>query len=334
MFWKFAIFLSLLNLSNCYEVQKYPLLMPNVQPNVEELYLCTPVRVNYTKSFYIVGFEPSASMDVVHHMLLYGCSEPGTALSSWNCGEMANGAPAGPTFPPCKKDTQIIYAWARDAPKLDLPTDVGFKVGGDSLIKYLVLQVHYAHIDKFRGGQTDDSGVNLFYTETKMPKLAGVILLGTGGMIRKFSTEYMETACPITEDKIVHPFAFRTHTHQLGKVVSGFRVRNDSGENHWTLLGKKDPLLPEMFYPVVDTDITIKKGDILAARCTMKSDRYFTTYVGPKNMDEMCNFYLMYWVDGDSPLSQKYCFSTGPPEYYWNLDGLNNIPDKEASSLD
>lgn len=46
---------------------------------------------------------------------------------------------------------QIIYAWARDAPKLELPEDVGFKVGKDSPIKYIVLQVHYASIDKFKG---------------------------------------------------------------------------------------------------------------------------------------------------------------------------------------
>lgn len=49
---------------------------------------------------------------------------------------------------------QIIYAWARDAPKLALPDGVGFKVGKDSPIKYIVLQVHYAHIDHFKGKST------------------------------------------------------------------------------------------------------------------------------------------------------------------------------------
>jgi hypothetical protein len=29
--------------------------------------------------------------------------------------------------------------------------DVAFKVGGSTSIKYLVLQVHYANIDKFKG---------------------------------------------------------------------------------------------------------------------------------------------------------------------------------------
>jgi hypothetical protein len=45
---------------------------------------------------------------------------------------------------------QIIYAWALDAPKLQLPTDVGFQVGKDSNIQYLVLQVHY-HLTSEKG---------------------------------------------------------------------------------------------------------------------------------------------------------------------------------------
>uniref|UniRef100_A0A182NHY4 peptidylglycine monooxygenase n=1 Tax=Anopheles dirus TaxID=7168 RepID=A0A182NHY4_9DIPT len=102
-----------------------------------ELYLCTPVKVDYTKSYYIVGFEPNATMATAHHMLLYGCGQPGSESAVCPCG---SGAPS-----------QIIYAWARDAPKLELPEGVGFKVGKDSPIQYIVLQVHYAHIDKFKG---------------------------------------------------------------------------------------------------------------------------------------------------------------------------------------
>lgn len=50
----------------------------------------------------------------------------------------------------------------------------------------------------------------------------------------------------------------------------------------------------------------------------------------------MCNFYLMYWVQDGEPLNQKYCFSPGPPGYYWLKEGyrLRNIPDEEASQLD
>lgn len=50
--------------------------------------------------------------------------------------------------------------------------------------------------------------------------------------------------------------------------------------------------------------------------------------------DEMCNFYVMYWVEGTEPLEQQLCVSEGSPRYYWYKDPyLSNIPDKEASTL-
>lgn len=54
------------------------------------------------------------------------------------------------------------------------------------------------------------------------------------------------------------------------------------------------------------------------------------------NEDEMCNFYLMYYVENDEPLERKYCFSFGPPRYYWknSENNLANIPDEDASLLD
>lgn len=64
----------------------------------------------------------------------------------------------------------------------------------------------------------------------------------------------METACEINERKTIYPFAYRTHTHSLGKVVSGYRVRTDeNGDDQWSFLGKRDPLTPQMFYPVANT---------------------------------------------------------------------------------
>lgn len=50
-----------------------------------------------------------------------------------------------------------------------------------------------------------------------MPRQAGVFLLGTSGVIPPNKIEHMETACTINEDKVIHPFAFRTHTHSLGE---------------------------------------------------------------------------------------------------------------------
>lgn len=114
-----------------------------------------------------------------------------------------------------------------------------------------------------------------------MSKQAGVILLGTSGSIGAKKTEHMETACQINENKTIIPFAYRTHTHALGKLVSGYRVRRPSGSStdEWTLLGKRDPLTPQMFYPVENAE-PIGQGDKLAARCTMESHRSRPTYIG------------------------------------------------------
>ena len=50
----------------------------------------------------------------------------------------------------------------------------------------------------------------------------------------------------------------------------------------------------------------------------------------------MCNFYMMYWVEGREKLGTERCTSVGPPVYSWDqilIGGLSNIPDIEASSL-
>ena len=62
----------------------------------------------------------------------------------------------------------------------------------------------------------DSSGIFLHYTHHPQPKTAGVFLLGTSGYAPRHSTTYFETACEMDDDREIHPFAFRTHTHSLG----------------------------------------------------------------------------------------------------------------------
>ncbi|KAF2359153.1 Copper type II ascorbate-dependent monooxygenase C-terminal [Trinorchestia longiramus] len=312
-------------------LKRFPLLMPHVTPKRDDTYFCTPIRIDPSKDYYITGFQPNTTSALAHHMLLVGCEKPGLDEEVWNCGGMAMSNVGLKTAPTCAGGNQIIYAWALDAPTLLLPEGVAFKVGKTSDIKYLVLQVHYASKEPFQDGTTDDSGIFVYYKETPQPRAAGVLLLGTGGRILPKSVEYMESACAIHEDKIIHPFAFRTHTHSLGRVVSGYKVTRRGNEDEWTLLGKKDPQLPQMFYPIA-TNTTIRKGDRVAARCTMVSDRETVTRIGSTGKDEMCNFYMMYYTDVE-PLVQKLCFSLGPPFYSWSRNDLRNIPDADASSL-
>ncbi|CAG9796972.1 unnamed protein product [Diatraea saccharalis] len=239
-------------------------------------------------------------MHTAHHMLLYGCSEPGSNDSVWSCGEMQSNEidDRYNTASPCRTGSQIVYAWARDAPSLQLPEDVGFLIGKDSAIKYLVLQIHYMH--RFPENTFDNSGVFLKYTKTPMRREAGVLLLGTGGVVGARRVEHMETACVLREHKTIHPFAFRTHTHALvdlncinlnliestrsvtippGTVVSGYAIRRGPGGDSWRLLGRRSPQLPQMFYPAADA-APVRGGDALAARCTMNNTRAHAVSIG------------------------------------------------------
>ena len=84
--------------------------------------------------------------------------------------------------------------------------------------------------------------------------------------------------------------------------------------------------------------MTLTRGDIIASRCTMFNNGETDVSIGPTKNDEMCNFYLMYWVEGNRIPFETYCFTPGPPFYTWagskGQKGLKNIPYKEASLFD
>jgi hypothetical protein len=78
-------------------------------------------------------------------MLLYGCDAPAQQTTVWKGGST------------CAGSSHILYAWARNAPALTLPDNVGFAVGnsGDP-VQWIVLQIHYAR--PFQGNVRDFSG--------------------------------------------------------------------------------------------------------------------------------------------------------------------------------
>jgi peptidylglycine monooxygenase len=292
--------------------------MPGVVPQQNESYLCTAFPLNDDTTHYVVGFEPKADMREVHHMLVFGCEMPGSEEEVWDCGEMSSEKGRYARSPSCVGQPDIIYAWARNAPKLELPKGVGFRVGGPTRNRYLVLQVHYMHAMQ----REDHSGVVVSSTTEEQPRTAATLLLATGGSIPAKSTELLEAACVVDEEVEMHPFAYRVHTHRHGVKVGGWAVSAGAdGNEQWALVGERDPQLPQMFEPVANKSLTVRAGDIVAARCEIKNDETHAVEVGATGEDEMCNFYMMYWVEGDRVLQDNTCFSPGPPEYYWSREG-------------
>nr|XP_023652166.1 peptidyl-glycine alpha-amidating monooxygenase isoform X3 [Paramormyrops kingsleyae] len=288
--------------------------MPGVIPAVSEAYLCVAVQVPRERESYIVDFVPHASMDTTHHMLLYGCSAPSSSDSYWDCGTEQG---------PCVHDPKIIYAWARNAPPTRLPKDVGFKVGGDTTITHFVLQMHYGDVSAFRDGHRDCSGVTLKMTSKPQPFIAGIYLMMS--MNTKIppgkKVTNADIACPYRSYPM-YPFAFRTHTHRLGKVVSGYRVR----DGKWTLIGRQSPQLPQAFYPAANA-VEVLYGDTLAARCVFTGEgKTSVTTIGGTSEDEMCNFYIMYYMDSKHAVPYMNCIDDEENDLFRNIPKEANIP--------
>ncbi|XP_059690323.1 peptidyl-glycine alpha-amidating monooxygenase isoform X7 [Gavia stellata] len=286
--------------------------MPGVTPKQSDTYLCMSVPLPVDDEAYVVDFKPHASMDTVHHMLLFGCNEPSSTENYWDCDEGT-----------CKDKSNILYAWARNAPPTRLPKGVGFRVGGETGGRFFVLQVHYGDVSAFRDKHKDCSGVTLHLTHQKQPLIAGMYLMMSVNTVIPPGEKVVDAdiACHYKRFPM-HLFAYRVHTHRLGKVVSGYRVRN----GQWTLIGRQSPQLPQAFYPV-EYPVDVSYDDILAARCVFSGEgRTTETHIGGTANDEMCNFYIMYYMEAKHAVSYMTCTQNANPEMFRNIPQEANIP--------
>ncbi|XP_068783147.1 peptidyl-glycine alpha-amidating monooxygenase isoform X5 [Struthio camelus] len=286
--------------------------MPGVTPKQSDTYLCMSAPLLVDDEAYVVDFKPHASMDTVHHMLLFGCNEPSSTENYWDCDEGT-----------CKDKSNILYAWARNAPPTRLPKGVGFRVGGETGSKYFVLQVHYGDISAFRDKHKDCSGVTLHLTHQKQPLIAGMYLMMSVNTVIPPGEKVVDAdiACHYKRFPM-HLFAYRVHTHRLGKVVSGYRVRN----GQWTLIGRQSPQLPQAFYSV-EHPVDVHFDDILAARCVFSGEgRTTETHIGGTANDEMCNFYIMYYMEAKHAVSYMTCTQNANPEMFRNIPQEANTP--------
>ncbi|KAK7895859.1 hypothetical protein WMY93_021184 [Mugilogobius chulae] len=295
--------------------------MPGVVPPHSDSYLCMAFPVPTNEDVYIVDFTPYASMDTVHHMLLFGCQTPVSTSGYWDCGSSQG---------TCEDESSIMYAWARNAPPTKLPKDVGFKVGGDSKMSYFVLQMHYGDVTAFRDRHRDCSGLSLTLTTKPQPFIAGIYLLMTVDTVIPPGNKVTnaDSACEYSSYPM-YPFAFRTHTHRLGKVVSGYRIR----DGKWTLIGRQSPQLPQAFYPA-NKGVDVKYDDTLAARCVFTGEGKTTkTYIGGTSDDEMCNFYIMYYMDRKHAVPYFNCMKTGSKRLFQGIPAEANVPITVPSNL-
>ena len=125
-------------------------------------------------------------------------------------------------------------------------------------------------------------------------------------------------------DRPIHPFAYRVHTHKLGKVVTGYVFNNTEG---FRKIGKGNPQWPQAFYPIKEK-MQINPTEIIVARCTFSTVGFSKdTRIGQTAGDEMCNLYLMFYTDSRDPESHYIdCGDESYPDLSKAIPAESDIP--------
>jgi len=262
----------------------FNLTMPGATPTREDDYLCTGVSMRNlepVKQLWAVEFSALSSGNKAHHMIVSRCKVPVKTGEgeTWDCRHHAM----------CKDSSKIMFAWAKHAAPTELPEDVGFQLEKDD---YIVLQVHYAHPLL----SPDHSGIRLKLVDYAPKYTAGMFLLLRSHLNIPPDTTgiHGDVNCQANIRSPIHVFAYRTHAHTLGSVISGYRYSPKTKE--WKLLAKGNPNWPQAFYSTKSIE-TVNPGEILAARCTYNTTGHHTaTKIGATGGDEMCNLYLMFYT--------------------------------------
>ena len=173
----------------------------------------------------------------------------------------------------------------------------------------------------------DTSGVDLHYTRVAPPKSAGMISLHLSPLVPGHSTSVEEGGCQLQEDKMVHPLALLAHTHSLGSMVQLWRVRG----SQWNMMGSVAGQSPQSFYPVKGSGLSLEQGDWMAGRCRMVSNRDTVTMHGLASYEEMCNIYMVYWVEGNQTnLLQGNTYCISPHQVSWKTLGLTEAENEDV----
>ena len=115
------VFFIVIIINCCYltnaEVKQVLIGVDNVRPYQDDDYICQTHRLA-DPAAYVTGFTPVLNQSRVHHVIIYACSNANQGIQR-NCQS------------PCLFDhrqpnggARILYAWANQAPELQLPNGI------------------------------------------------------------------------------------------------------------------------------------------------------------------------------------------------------------------
>jgi len=299
--WVFALVCALgARVGRCDEALTLEMRTSDRRAIERDTYLYTAVDIP-PGAFHVRRFEPVATQDVVHHMLLYGCARGAKAGLDKVIGGMFT---SGARVETCEDGTTqaLLFGWGKNAPPLHMPDDAGFRVG-EGAFKALVLEVHY--LETQSSDSTHESGLDVIISPGK-PRLSASVLAWASyfELQPKKEEELVMASCAYDKSRTLRAFSFRVHTHERGTSV--WLDRLVGGDSYRAVrLMERDPQLPQEFAALSSSEeFTIQSGDVLRVTCkfnTMNETAPVVAGFGASH--EMCNMYIMVFSDEPQYLS-------------------------------
>lgn len=270
-------------------------LPPTDIPGSETNYFCMLVDLPRDQDYHLAATTPIINnSDIIHHMLLFGCTESKTNYSNiprklpYRCGMLAH-----------EDCVQMIGVWTVGTSVDCGSSDAGFKIGKNGF-KTAALQLHWNNPNKLKH-QTDSSGMKIYYTTNLRKYEAELFLFGQEYLTIPPLTDSVkyEATCPsdctvdMFKEKVYITRAIN-HMHylgvsqEIGLYRNGRRIKNLTNDMHY------DYDSPVFYH--FDPPVEMLPGDELKTSCTYRSpytDK--TVYFGEGTQDEMCYGFITYY---------------------------------------
>ncbi|KAI6244018.1 hypothetical protein M3Y99_00070700 [Aphelenchoides fujianensis] len=127
-----------------------------VVPSVVTTYWCQVMKLDarlQSRKHHAIRYEAvitPGNEHLVHHMELFHCrSDPGQSYGG-SCD-----SPMKPSK--AKGCSQVLAAWAMNAPPVVYPEEAGMPLGGEDFVPYLMIEIHYNNVHN-EAGVRDHSG--------------------------------------------------------------------------------------------------------------------------------------------------------------------------------
>ncbi|KAJ3606638.1 hypothetical protein NHX12_026159 [Muraenolepis orangiensis] len=184
-------------------------------------------RLNVTHHIYRI--EPVIdNIDLVHHMLLYGC--PGEVTGDYD----------GPCFTGNVVDScfRVTAAWGVGGGAFELPEDAGIPIGGTNIDVFYRLEMHYNNPTS-EAGRQDSSGLRIFHTSELRRHHVGVLTTGLmvsdkykippgATQFHSYGTCNTSLFSELVQGPVpqMHVFTVFLHTHLAGRRVRSALFRD------------------------------------------------------------------------------------------------------------